>query len=62
MSAQQAFLPKSPEQRCCLARPEWGVPTSIGSAARVEQVKQSLLRKRAREDLPDNPLAKEVLA
>ena len=38
------FLPRQAGQRCCLARPEWGKPTDIGSAARLQQVKQALAR------------------
>ena len=49
----QAFLAKSPGQCCCLARPEWGIPASIGSAARVDAVKQSLARKRAKQEQPE---------
>ena len=48
----QAFLAKTSGQRCCIARPEWGVPVSIGSAARVDAVKQNLARKR-KQELPD---------
>ncbi|BDA51114.1 hypothetical protein COCOBI_17-3340 [Coccomyxa sp. Obi] len=41
-----AFLPKAGDQACCLARPEWGPPTAIGSAAKVEAVRRSVGRKR----------------
>ena len=37
-----ALLPRQPGQALCLARPEWGPPASIGSAARVDAVKRQL--------------------
>ncbi len=37
------FCPRSAEQRCCIARPEWGRPTPFGSAARVEQLSKQVL-------------------
>ena len=43
-----AFLPRG-AGAACLARPEWGPPVSIGSAAHVEQVKRTLKRKAAAE-------------
>lgn len=42
----QVFLPRAAGQACCLARPEWGPPSSIGSAAHVDAVRRSLARKR----------------
>lgn len=39
-----AFLPRG-GGAACLARPEWGPPVNIGSAAHVEQVKRTLKRK-----------------
>lgn len=38
------FLPKSAGQTCCIARPEWGRPTDIGSAAHLQHVKELLAR------------------
>lgn len=40
------FMPRVPEQQCCIAKASWGPPTAFGSAARVESIKQSMLRKR----------------
>lgn len=37
-----AFIPKKAGQKCSLARPEWGRPTPLGSAARLEQLKRKL--------------------
>lgn len=48
---KMAFLPREPGQRCCIARPEWGLPTSIGSAARVDAIKRSQVLKRKAEQL-----------
>ena len=42
-----AFLPRAPGGAACLARPAWGLPVSLGSAAHVEQVKRALKRKAA---------------
>jgi hypothetical protein len=41
-----ALLPRRPGQALCLARPEWGPPTSVGSAARVDAVKRQLAAER----------------
>jgi hypothetical protein len=38
------MLPRSPEQACCLSRPDWGYPTAFGSAAKAE----ALVRKAAK--------------
>uniref|UniRef100_A0A061RJK4 Prolyl 4-hydroxylase alpha subunit Fe(2+) 2OG dioxygenase domain-containing protein n=1 Tax=Tetraselmis sp. GSL018 TaxID=582737 RepID=A0A061RJK4_9CHLO len=35
-----AFLPKAEGGRCCIARREWGSPSPIGSAARLEVLKR----------------------
>ena len=43
-----ALLPRVPGQALCLARPEWGPPASIGSAARVDAVKRRLAGERRR--------------
>ena len=40
------FMPRVAEQQCCIAKPLWGPPTALGSAARVESIKRSMLRKR----------------
>ncbi|KAK9804412.1 hypothetical protein WJX72_011538 [[Myrmecia] bisecta] len=40
------FLPRAAGQTACIARPEWGPPTNIGSAAHMENVKRSLAKKR----------------
>jgi hypothetical protein len=42
-----AFLPRAAGAAACLARPAWGPPVSLGSAAHVEQVKRALKRKAA---------------
>ena len=39
------FMPRA-EQQCCIAKASWGPPTALGSAARVESIKRSMLRKR----------------
>jgi len=57
-----AFLPKVPGQRCCLAKPDWGVPVSIGSAVRVDAVKQNLARKRARGEQLEGALPEYAAA
>ena len=36
------FLPKQTAQQCSIARPEWGSPTNLGSAARLQNVKRML--------------------
>ena len=36
------FLPKHEKQECCILRREWGRPAYMGSAARVQAVKQSI--------------------
>ena len=38
------FLPKQAAQSCCIARPEWGRPTDIGSAAKLHHVKAALAK------------------
>ena len=43
-----ALLPRTPGLALCLARPEWGPPTSLGSAARVDAVKRQLAAERRR--------------
>ncbi len=40
------FMPRVAEQQCCIAKASWGPPTALGSAARVESIKRSMLRKR----------------
>ncbi len=40
------FMPRVAEQQCCIAKALWGPPTAVGSAARVESIKRSMLRKR----------------
>lgn len=47
-----AFLPRQLGQRCSIARPEWGLPTSLGSAAKVDAIKRAqVLKRRAEEQL-----------
>lgn len=41
-----ALLPRAPGQALCVARREWGPPTSFGSAARVDAVKRHLAAER----------------
>jgi hypothetical protein len=36
--AQLIFIPRSPAVRPCIARPEWGAPTAVGSAARIQKL------------------------
>ncbi|DBB12125.1 TPA: hypothetical protein ACH3X3_006236 [Trebouxia sp. C0006] len=40
------FMPRVAEQQCCIAKASWGPPTALGSAARVESIKRTMLRKR----------------
>ena len=40
------FIPRHQGQQCCIAKPSWGPPTDLGSAAKVATVKRSLLLKR----------------
>ena len=40
------FLPRHASQTCCIARHEWGPPTNMGSAAKLEATKRALMRKR----------------
>jgi hypothetical protein len=42
------LVPRSPQQAACLARPEWGVPTSFASAARVDAVRRAVLSQQPR--------------
>lgn len=37
------FVPRSAQQTACLARPEWGPPTSFASAARMDAVCRAVL-------------------
>lgn len=41
-----AFLSKHSGEACSLGRPEWGPPTSFGSAAKLDAVKRQLARER----------------
>lgn len=45
-----ALLPRHPGQQLCLARPEWGPPASIGSAARVDAVKRQMAQEQRRKN------------
>ena len=40
------FMPKTADQQCCIAKPSWGAPTAIGSAAKIQSIKRSMLLKR----------------
>ena len=42
-------MPKIAEQQCCIAKPCWGAPTSIGSAAKIQHIKRSMLQKKKAE-------------
>jgi len=37
------FVPRSPDQAACLARREWGAPTSFATAARVDAIRRAML-------------------
>ena len=37
------FVPRSPQQAACLARADWGMPTSFASAARMDAVRRAVL-------------------
>ena len=43
------FMPKTADQQCCIAKPSWGLPTAIGSAAKIQSIKRSMLLKRKSE-------------
>ena len=43
------FMPKTAAQQCCIAKPAWGAPTAIGSAAKIQSIQRSLLLKRKSE-------------
>ena len=43
------FMPKTAGQQCCIAKPCWGAPTAIGSAAKIQSIKRSMLLKRKSE-------------
>ena len=45
------FFPRSPHAPCCIARPEWGRPACMGSAAQVQKVITSMAGKRARDEV-----------
>ena len=45
-------MPRSPEQRACIARPEWGRPTAFGSAARVEALIRQLPPRQPASEVP----------
>jgi hypothetical protein len=53
---QEASQQQQQQQECCIARPEWGPPTPVGSAAKAHALVQQLARKRkASEPAADDP-------
>ena len=56
------FTPRIAGQQCCIAKPAWGPPTALGSAARVNNIQRSMLHKRKAVDPPgDIPLGEVVV-
>lgn len=43
------FMPKTAVQQCCIAKPAWGAPTAIGSAAKIQSIQRAMLLKRKSE-------------